>query len=158
MVTILSQFAFPADRTLFTRSAAHCILSLPECFDKLPFQLYMRQPMRASRVVEAAIRASQHGSLITGLTSPSDSMVLLLEEIHHAVDVTSPDAVAAATNLLQNKRMTVRCCCQLVSTLKAISQPLNARVDRQAVMLQQVQIASLVAVAGPNVHSWAIGE
>jgi hypothetical protein len=114
--------------------------------------------MRASRVVEAALRTAQHGHLITGLTSASSSMVMLLDEIHAAVDATSPQGAAATTNLLQNKCLTVRSCCQLVSTLKTLSLPLDPRIDRLAVILRQVQIVSSVAVVGPNVHAWAIGE
>ena len=118
----------------------------------------MRQPMRASRVVEAALRTAQHGSFITGRTSADASMVMLLEEIRAAVDATSPEGAAAFTNLLQNQRQSDRSCCQLVSTLKAISLPLDLRIDRQFVILQQLQITSSVAVVGLNVHAWAIGE
>jgi hypothetical protein len=89
----------------------------------------MRQPMRASRVVEAALRTAQH-SLIRGRTSADVSMVMLLEEIRAAVDASSPEGAAATTNLLQNKRLAVRSCCQLVSTLKTLSLPLDVRIDR----------------------------
>jgi hypothetical protein len=117
----------------------------------------MRQPMRASRVVEAALHTAQHGSFITGRTSADASMVMLLEEIRTAVDATSPEGAAAFTNLLQNQRLAVRSCCQLVA-LKAISLTLDLRIDRQFVILQQLQITSSVAVVGLNVHAWAIGE
>lgn len=92
--------------------------TLTECFQELPYELYMRQPLRASRVVEAAVRT-------TPKELNTDEIVYLLTSIRVASDTTSPEGAAASTNLLLNKRLTTRSCSQLLSTLKAISQPLR---------------------------------
>mgnify|MGYP001806850046 CR=1 FL=1 len=40
-----------------------------------------------------------------------------------------------------------------------LTQPVSGlRVNRRFVIVQHVQIISSVAVMGPNVHGWAIGE
>jgi hypothetical protein len=111
----------------------------------------MRQPLRASRVVEAAVRT-------TPKELSTDEIVYLLTSIRIASKTTSPEGAAASTNLLLNKRLTTRSCSQLVSTLKTVSQPLRPQIDQQRVISNQVQVAYSVAMAGLAVHSWAIGE
>jgi hypothetical protein len=125
--------------------------TLTECFQELPYELYVRQPLRASRLVEAAVRT-------TPKELSTDEVVYLLTSILIASDTTSPEGAASSTNLLLNKRLTTRSCSQLVSTLKAISQPPRPQIDQQRVITAQIRVASSVAFAGLAVHSWAIGE
>jgi hypothetical protein len=77
--------------------------------------------MRASRVVEAALRTVPTGS-------SARSAVQQLTSIHRTHEITTPEGAARSTNLLQNKRLAVRSCSQQISTLKAICQPLPPQV------------------------------
>jgi hypothetical protein len=138
--------------------ARACILTArlkrTECCRKLPFEVFMRQPMRTSRVVEAALRTAQHNSTFSCMTWH-------LTSIYQVQEITSPEGVAHSANLLQNKRLAVRCCSQQISTLKAISQPLALHVvrpeDGLSLLSYQIQVAACVALAGPTIHGWATG-
>jgi len=90
---------------------------------KLPFEIYMRQPMRTSRVAEAAMRAAD----LARLKHPDD-LQHLLSSIYWAVETTSPEGAAASTDLLRNKRLAVRSCSQLVTALKVVNEPVAPQV------------------------------
>jgi hypothetical protein len=59
---------------------------------------------------------------------------------------------------LLNKRLAMRSCSELVSALKAGSQPLGAGAVGVDVFQERVVLASSVATAGPSLHAWARGE
>lgn len=150
-----------ADKSVSVPSTALCVHlhALPaEVFEKLPHELYMRQPMRTSRVAEAALRTIQQDQ--SGGLDVFGGMVALLSSIHEAAEATSPKGMAPTTNLLLNRRLTMRSCSQLVTTLKAISRPLPVDPQREGpaeVFIFKAQVASGVAMVGPTVHSWAVG-
>jgi len=113
----------------------------------------MRQPMRASRVVEAAVR-----SFNRSLINNSNDLAHLLTSVFWAAETISPEGAALSTDLLGNKRLTIRSCSQIISALKLVSQPLGPGISREKVVQLQLQLASYAAMAGPTVHSWAMGE
>jgi hypothetical protein len=115
----------------------------------------MRQPLRTSRVLEAALRTAQQHSLLATSTA---EMQLTLGAYHAATEATSPEGSTPGAELMQNKRQATRSCSQLVSSLKALSQPLPPGIAQQEVIPYVIQVAASVAVVGPTVHSWAVGE
>jgi hypothetical protein len=135
-----------------------CPLTLADCFDKPPYELYMRQPLRTSRVLEAALRTGQQHLPATTLGCEGPLMQLTLSAYHAAAEATSPEGAFPRAQLMQNKRLAARSCSQVVSTLKALSQPLHGGIGQQAVISDVIQAAASVAVVGPSPHSGAIGE
>lgn len=57
-----------------------------------------------------------------------------------------------------NKRLGMRSCSELISTLKAGCQPQGAEVVGHDVFEMRVVLASFVTMAGPSLHAWARGE
>lgn len=112
--------------------------------------------MRSSRILEAALRGAQRQNLTS--QNPTYTMQLLLGAFHTAMLTTSPEGAFGPIDLLQNKRLVVRCGSQQVSALKAICQPLASQVDPAEVVLLQIQVASGVAMLGPTVHSWPMSH
>lgn len=92
------------------------------------------------------------------LIKNSSDMAHLLTNVFWAAETISPEGAAPSTYLLGNTRLTVRSCSQIISTLKLVSQPLGPGISLQEVVHQQLQLASYAAMAGPTVHSWAMGE
>lgn len=56
---------------------------------------------------------------------------------------------------LKNKRLAMQSCSELVSALKAGSQPAGAEAVGYDVFEMRVVLASSVTMAGPSLHAWA---
>lgn len=126
---------------------------IPECFHALPYEMYMRHPLRYSRVMEAVTRTVDL-SRITHI----DDMTSLLECVFCIAEMTSPEGAAPSTDLLRNKALALRSCSQQISALKVVMQPMPLFIQQKDVLWLQVRVASYVAMVAPIVHSWARGE
>lgn len=106
----------------------------------------MRQPMRASRVVEAAFRAADQKRI-----RDTSDMVQLLINVFWAAKTTSPEGSAPTSDLLANRRLSARSSSEIVSVLKVIRQPMKPFVSQQDISEWQVRVASYATMAGPTV-------
>ena len=157
---IMTTLCLPCALRRIWYASFHCQHhTLADCFDKPPYELYMRQPLRTSRVLEAAMRtAQQHLPLNTDPSGHMQLVHLILGAYHAAAEATSPEGAFPGAELLQNKRLATRSCSQIVSSLKALGQPMPPGIDQQEVISYVIRTAASIAVMGPTVHSWGIGE
>jgi hypothetical protein len=87
-----------------------------------------------------------------------EDLVHLLAGMVYADATTSPGGPEHSIKLLNNRRLAMRSCSQLVTTLKAASQPLAAGVMNFTAAGCRMQLECAAAGAGPTLHLWARGK
>lgn len=75
-----------------------------------------------------------------------------------AADTTGPNRAAQPTDLLTNRRLAIRSCSQLVSTLKVISQPRPAGTAGDTDMTHRLQLAYCTVLTATEVPAMATCE
>lgn len=129
------------------------LLLSPGVVARVPHHIYLREPMRTSRVLEAALRAADQSRIIHPMEL---SDTLTIYSIGAAV--TNPVLSSQSTDLMTNKRLALRSCSQLVTTLKAINQPLAPALSTHPTPMRlKMDVASFVSYVPCAVHAYATG-